>query len=82
MKEEPAIGLNYNSVRTDMDYRYTTSSQYASIGIGYRNDIVLAQLAYQYRWQTLHQYATEMQATPNDVHTQTHRIVATLAWRF
>lgn len=82
LKEEPAIGLNYNSVRTDMDYRYTTSSQYASIGIGYRNDIVLAQLAYQYRWQTLHQYATEMQATPNDVHTQTHRIVATLAWRF
>lgn len=82
MNEELAIGLDYNSIRTDMDYRYTASSQYASLGIGYRSNVLVAQVAYQYRWQTLHQYATEMQLTPIDVQTRTHRFVATLAWRF
>lgn len=82
MNKELAVGLDYNSIRTDMDYRYTTSSQYASLGIGYRSNVLVAQVAYQYLWQTLHQYATEMQLTPIDVQTRTHRIVATLAWRF
>ena len=82
MKEDPIWMLGYNDIRTDMDYRYTPHSQYASLGIGYRSDVVVAQVAYQYRWQTLHQYATEMQMTAMDVHADTHRIVATLAWRF
>ncbi len=82
LDEEPVVGLDYNSIRTDMDYRYIASSQYASVGIGYRSDVVVAQLAYQYSWQTIHQYASESQHTPMDVNTNTHRIVATLAWRF
>ncbi len=82
MKKNPIWMLRYNDIRMDMDYRYTVSSQYASVGIGYRSDVVVAQVAYQYRWQTLHQYATEMQMTAMDVHADTHRIVATLAWRF
>ena len=82
IKEDPIWMLGYNEVRTDMDYRYTQSTQYASVGLGYRSDRVVAQVAYQYRWQTLHQYASEMQLLPIDVHAQTHRIVATLAWRF
>ena len=82
LKEDPIWMLGYNDVRMDMDYRYTAASQYASAGIGYRSNIVTAQLAYQYRWQTIHQYATEMQMLPFDVGTHTHRIVATLAWRF
>ena len=82
VKENPIWMLGYNEMRTDMDYRYTGSSQYASIGFGYRSDVVVAQLAYQYHWQTLHQYASEKQPLPIEVGTQTHRIVATLAWRF
>lgn len=82
LKEEPIVGLDYNSVRTDMDYRFTPYSQYASVAIGYRSDYLMAHLAYQYRWQMLHQYASEMQTTPIDVFTNTHHIVATLAWRF
>lgn len=82
MKEEPMVGLDYNSIRTDIDYRYTISSQYASAGIGYRGNRVVAQVAYQYSWQTLHQYASEMQVLPFEVGTQTHRIAVTLAWRF
>ena len=82
MKEDPVWMLGYNEIRTDMDYRYTSSSQYASVGFGYRGNGIVAQLAYQYRWQTLHQYASEMQLLPFEVGTQTHRIVATLAWRF
>ncbi len=82
MNKELAIALDYNSIRTDMDYRYTAYSQYASMGVGYRSNVLVAQVAYQYLWQTLHQYATEMQPTPIDVQTRTHRIVATLAWRF
>ena len=82
IKEEQPVGLDYNSIRTDMDYRYTASSQYASAGLGYRSDMVVAQVAYQYRWQTLHQYATEVHTMPIDVYAQTHRVVASFAWRF
>ena len=82
MKEDPKWLLGYNEIRTDMDYRYTAATQYASAGIGYRSDVVVAQLAYQYGWQTLHQYASEEQALPCYVDSHTHRIVATLAWRF
>ena len=82
MKNDPVWILGYNEIRTDMDYRYTQSSQYLSAGVGYRSDAVVAQLAYQYRWQTVHQYASEMQLLPLEVGTQTHSIVATLAWRF
>lgn len=82
MKTYPVWMLGYNEIRTDMDYRYTQSSQYLSAGVGYRSDAVVAQLAYQYRWQTVHQYASEMQLLPIEVGTQTHSIVATLAWRF
>lgn len=82
IKEEQPVGLDYYSIRTDIDYRYTQSTQYASVGFGYRGDAIVAQLAYQYRWQTLHQYASECQLLPMEVGTRTHRIVATLAWRF
>lgn len=82
MEEDPKWLLGYNEIRTDMDYRYTAATQYASAGIGYRSDVVVAQLAYQYGWQTIHQYASEEQALPFYVDTHTHRIVATLAWRF
>ena len=82
IKEEQPVGLDYYSIRTDIDYRYTQSTQYASVGFGYRGDAIVAQLAYQYRWQTLHQYASECQLLPMEVGTHTHRIVATLAWRF
>ena len=82
MKEDPKWLLGYNEIRTDMDYRYTAATQYASAGIGYRSDVVVAQLAYQYGWQTIHQYASEEQALPFYIDSHTHRIVATLAWRF
>ena len=81
-EEEPKWLLGYNEIRTDMDYRYTAATQYASASIGYRCDKVVAQLAYQYSWQTIHQYASEEQTLPFHVDTRTHRIVATLAWRF
>ena len=82
MKEDPKWLLGYNEIRTDMDYRYTAATQYASAGIGYRSDVVVAQLAYQYGWQTIHQYASEEQALPFYVDSHTHRVVGTLAWRF
>ena len=81
-QDDPVWVLAYNEIRTDMDYRYTTYSQYASLGLGYRSDAVVAQVAYQYRWQNIHQYATELQLTQMDLLSQTHRIVASLAWRF
>ena len=82
MKDDPIWYLGYNEIRTDMDYRYTNASQYASVGIGYRGEMIVAQVAYQYCWQTLHQYASEVQTVPFEVRTKTHRIAATLAWRF
>jgi hypothetical protein len=76
------VELSYKSIRTDTDYRFTQFSQYASAGFGYRNDHLVVGLAYQYGWQLLHQYATELQSNATGVHTHTHRIVGTLAWRF
>ena len=81
-EQDGKVELAYNSIRTDTDYRFTQFSQYASAGFGYRNDHLVVGLAYQYGWQLLHQYATELQSNATDVHTNTHRIVGTLAWRF
>ena len=75
------VELAYNSIRTDTDYRFTQSSQYASAGFGYRNQNIVANIAYLFGWQTLHQYATEYQTNPFRINTNTHRIVCTLAWR-
>lgn len=80
-KEDPVVALNYNSIRTDTDYRFTQSSQYASLGIGYRSHFLVAQVAYQFGWQEINQYATEHQADAFKLNTNTHRIVCTLAWR-
>jgi long-subunit fatty acid transport protein len=82
VQEQLPVGLSYKSIRTDTDSRFCAGTQYASVGLGYRNNRIAAHVAYQYRWQLLHQYATEMQSLPIDVRARTHRIVATLAWRF
>ena len=82
LDQELPVPLPSESIRTDTDSRFDVQTQYASVGLGYRNNVVAAHVAYQYRWQTLHQYATESQVVPVDVGARTHRIVATLAWRF
>lgn len=81
LEEDPIVGLDYNSIRTDIDYRYTQWSQYASLGIGYRNASWLITVAYQYGWQLLHQYASEYQAKPIALNTQTHHLTCTLGFR-
>ena len=55
------------------------STQYVSGAIGYRGQVFIAQLAYQYRWQSLRMYAYET-AQPIDINADTHRIVLTLGW--
>lgn len=81
-KHDPISEMPYNTIRTDTDFRATRTSQYASVGLGYRWSWFVLNAAYQYRWQNIHQYATEMQAEPFDIATRTHRFVFTLAWRF
>lgn len=81
-KQDPISPLDYTSIRTDTDFRVTRMSQYASVGIGYRWSWFLLNAAYQYRWQDIHQYATEMQTEPFDITARTHRFTFTLAWRF
>ena len=81
-RHDPISEMPYNTIRTDTDFRVTRTSQYASVGIGYRWSWFVLNAAYQYRWQNIHQYATEMQAEPFDIATRTHRFVFTLAWRF
>lgn len=81
-KHDPISEMPYNTIRTDTDFRVTRTSQYASVGVGYRWSWFVLNAAYQYRWQNIHQYATEMQAEPFDIATRTHRFVFTLAWRF
>lgn len=68
--------------RKDTYFQRVRWSQYLSGGIGYRGENVVAQLAYQYRWQRMQVYAHENTLeNPYDLNTATHRIVLTLAWR-
>ncbi len=81
-KQDNKQELSNNDVRTDTDSHFVLSSQYASLGVGYRWARIVLNAAYQYRWQNLNIYATELQDTPSYVTAQTHNIVVTLAWRF
>lgn len=54
-------------------------SQYVSAAIGYRGKHVIAQAAYQYRWQRLNVYAHEA-AQPYAINADTHRLVVTIGW--
>ena len=65
--------------RQDTYFLWPRSTQYASVALGYRGTYVIAQVAYQYRWQGLNLYAHE-QATAYNINTDTHRIVFTLGW--
>lgn len=81
-KQDNKQQLSNSDVRTDTDSRFTSVSHYASLGVGYRWTGVVLNAAYQYRWQRLNQYATELQDSPSSVTAQTHNIVVTLVWRF
>ena len=70
--------LSYNTVRTDANTQYILSSQYGSIGGGYRNRIVAAHLAYQLRYQQMDVFAHELVEVPYDIRALTHRLVFTL----
>lgn len=65
--------------RQDTYYMCPLGTQYASVALGYRGKYMIAQAAYQYRWQHFALGAHES-AKPYDMHTDTHRIVLTLAW--
>ena len=65
--------------RQDTYYMRPLGTQYASLALGYRGKYMIAQAAYQYRWQHFALGAHES-AKPYDMHTDTHRVVLTLAW--
>lgn len=81
LEEDPVVELAYDAVRTDLDYRFVQHRQFASLGLGYRGAFLVANLAYQYRWEMMHQYASELQQPALTVAGRTHRIVFTLGWR-
>ena len=83
---ESTFSKSYRIVPLDPAFeRYDThtlrprSTQYVSGAIGYRGQVFIAQLAYQYRWQNLRMYTYET-AQPIDINADTHRIVLTLGW--
>ena len=65
--------------RQDTYYMCPLGTQYASVAMGYRGKYMIAQAAYQYRWQRIALGAHEAAKT-YDMHADTHRIVLTLAW--
>lgn len=65
--------------RQDTHFQHPLGAHYASLALGYRGTHVMAQAAYQYRFQNLNLWPHE-NADPFLVNTQTHRIVITLAW--
>lgn len=83
---ESTFSKSYTVVPMDPAYKRRDThtlrpltTQYASGGIGYRGQMFMAQLAYQYRWQRLRSYAYET-AQPIDINADTHRVVLTIGW--
>ncbi len=65
--------------RQDTYFQKPNITHYASFAIGYRGTHILAQAAYQYRWQRFNLYAHEYVA-PYDFCADTHRLVFTIGW--
>lgn len=65
--------------RQDTYFLQPLNTQHTSLAIGYRGNHCIVQAAYQYRWQTHRLYPLE-NASPYDMHADTHRIVLTLGW--
>ena len=80
--EQPTL-LPRNSVRTDAEYRTIGLSHFAAAGMGFRNQHVVAQLAYRFRYQQydLYPFTSEL-VTPDaySIQAMTHNIVLTLGW--
>ena len=80
-KQDDVVLLDETLRRQEAYFQFNRWSQYVSAGIGYRGAGVIAQLAYQYRWQSVNLYAHEQSMDcPYPVHTDTHRIVFTIGW--
>lgn len=73
------VPMDYTLERQDTYFMYPKSTQYASVALGFRGRYIIAQAAYQYRWQNIAIGAHE-NAVPYAFHTDTHRLVFTLAW--
>ena len=78
-RNDMLLGIDPTFDRQDAYFRAMQSSQYASFALGYRGHFMIAQVAYQYRWQSMRIYAHE-NAAPYGIHTDTHRVVLTLGW--
>lgn len=73
------VPMDQSFDRQDTYYMRPLGTQYASVALGYRGKYMIAQAAYQYRWQRIALGAHEAAKT-YDMHADTHRIVLTLAW--
>lgn len=86
-KTDPVYVLAKNDVRTDPEFRSVGIKHFASAGIGYRGNNFVAQLAYQFGYQSYN--LTPFAVSESDFYTApeamkmrdlSHRIVLTIAW--
>ena len=75
---ESVVPLDPTFNRQDAYFLNLHTTQYASVGLGYRGHYILVQAAYQYRWQRMNLYAHENQ--PYAMQAGTHRVVLTIGW--
>lgn len=91
-KTEYHFSPAYDDLRTDTDYKNFHRAHYFSAGFGFRNNHVIADLAYQCRLEKSTQYALsrpiyddygefyDWQDVKYDMSATTHRIVFSIAW--
>ena len=83
LKNEQPTQLAVNDVRTDAEFRTIGLSHMAGVGVGFRNQHFIAQLAYRFRYQDyqIYPYASRVVTPdPYDMRSMTHNIVLTLGW--
>lgn len=78
---DPIHAIGYNSVRTDTERINLLYAHYLSAGASFRHRFVVVGLAYQCRLMTETLRFHELQMTPIDMKSTTHKIVLTVAWR-
>ncbi len=85
LKNEMVFTPEVNDWRADTDYRQFLRQHYGSFGLGYRNNFIIAEAAYQFGYEKSRQYAftnsdANLSSMSYDLYAMTHRVVVTLAW--
>ncbi len=79
---DPIRAIPHNSVRLDTEFNNLQHAHYLSAGVSFRHKYVVVGAAYQCRLMIENIHLHELQATPTEFATTTHKLVFSIAGRY